>query len=305
MEGYLFQKTGVAIGQLALDLLSRNEGERIPTVSEYQEKFGVSRGTIQNAFKYLKDNGAVSIGYHGHLGAYIETIHYGKLQSCCIRKELLGIMPLPYSTTYEGFAAAIYMELEKLNFNMAYSRGAGGRIRLVESGTYQFAVVSQYAAEYSIENGSDIEVVLNFGPGSFLSRHVLLLRDTTKEGICDGMRVSYDSASLDQSRITKNITKGKQVELVNIKTQNTVSSLLDGTIDAGIWNYDDIIDNKYRQLKVVRLTDEVYNDKFSTAVIVIKKGDEYMRALLEKYINIPSVLNILKEVREGKRLADY
>ncbi len=305
MEDYLFQKTGVAIGQLALDLMSRNVGERIPTVSEYQEKFHVSRGTIQNAFKYLKDNGAVSIQYHGHQGAFLESIHYGKLQNCCIKKELLGIMPLPYSTTYEGFAAAIYAALGELNFNMAYARGAGGRIRLVESGTYQFAVVSQYAAEYSIGNNSDIEIALNFGPSSFLSKHVLLLRDGTKEGICDGMRVAYDEASLDQSTITRSLIQGKQVEKVAIKTQNTVSSLLDGTIDAGVWNYDDIIDNKYRQLKVVQLDDSIYNDRFSTAVIVIKKGDEYIRALLEKYISIPLVLTILKEVREGKRLADY
>lgn len=305
MEDYLFQKTGVAIGQLALDLLSRNAGERIPTVSEYQEKFHVSRGTIQNAFKYLKENGAISIKYHGHQGAYIEFIHFGKLQNCCIKKELLGIMPLPYSITYEGFASAIYAALGQLNFNMAYARGANGRIRLVESGTYQFAVVSQYAAEYSIENRSNIEVVLNFGPGSYLSQHVLLLRDQTKDSICDGMRVAYDEASLDQSTITRNLIKDKRVERVAIKTQNTVSSLLEGTIDAGIWNYDDIIVNKYRHLKAVRIDDSVYNNRFSTAVIVIKKEDEYIRALLEKYISIPSVLTILKEVREGKRLADY
>lgn len=92
MENFLFQKTGVAIGQLALDLLSRNAGERIPTVSEYQEKFGVSRGTIQNAFKHLKDNGAITIRYHGHMGAYIETIHYGMLQNCCIMRRFCELV---------------------------------------------------------------------------------------------------------------------------------------------------------------------------------------------------------------------
>lgn len=305
MEDFLLQKTGVAIGQLALDLMSRNVGERVPTVSEYQERFGVSRGTIQNAFKYLKDNQAVTIKYHGHLGAYIEDIQYGKLQNCCIKKELLGIMPLPYSVTYEGFAAAIYAALGDLNFNMAYARGAEGRIRLVESGTYQFAVVSQYAAEYAIENKGDIEIVFNFGKGSFLSRHILLLRDKAKDGICDGMRVAYDSSSLDQSHITGKLIRNRKVELVETRTQNIVTALLEGKVDAGVWNYDSIVDNNNNRLKVVTIGESDYNDSFSSAVIVIKKGDEYMRALLEKYINIPSVLNILKEVREGKRLADY
>lgn len=305
MEDSLFQKTGVAIGQLAMDLLSKNAGDRVPSVSEYQERFGVSRGTIQNAFTYLKENGAIVLKYHGHLGTYIEKINYSKLQNCCVKEDLLGIMPLPYSVTYEGFATAIYSVLDKLNFNMAYARGAVGRIQLVESGTYQFAVVSQYAAEYAMKNGSDIEIVFNFGPGSFLSKHILLLRDSAKDGICDGMRVAYDSTSLDQSKITKNITKGKAVQLVEIRTQNTISALLSGTIDAGVWNYDDIVDNNHRQLKVVFLDDSDYNNLFSTAVIVIKKGDKYMQALLKKYISTESVLHILNEVRTGKRLADY
>ena len=43
----------------------------------------------------------------------------------------MGIMPLPYSQTYEGFATAIYEQLKKLKFNMAYARGAVGRICLL------------------------------------------------------------------------------------------------------------------------------------------------------------------------------
>ena len=41
-------------------------------------------------------------------------------------------MPLPYSRTYEGFATAIYEQLKEYRFNMAYARGAVGRIQLVE-----------------------------------------------------------------------------------------------------------------------------------------------------------------------------
>ena len=93
---------------------------------------------------------------------------------------------------------------------MAYARGAVGRIELVESGTYQFAVCSRYAAEQSISCGKEIEIAFDFGPGSFLSKHVLLLADESKDGICDGMKVAYDSKSLDQSRITDNIVKGKR-----------------------------------------------------------------------------------------------
>ncbi|MDR1547769.1 MAG: ABC transporter substrate-binding protein, partial [Hungatella sp.] len=213
----------------------------------------------------------------------------------------LGIMPLPYSVTYEGFATAMYTQFAPLNFNMAYARGAVGRIELVESGTYQFAVCSQYAAEQSIREGKQIEAAINLGPGSFLSRHVLLLADSRFDSIQDGMRVAYDSSSIDQSCITRNIIHGKKVTLVPIRTQQTVNALMDGIIDAGIWNYDDIQEHKHEQLNVAFLDDSDYNNLFSTAVMVIRKEDEYLKALLEKYVSVPKVVEIIREVREKKR----
>ena len=42
------------------------------------------------------------------------------------------------------------------------------------------------------------------------------------------------------------------MELINIRTQQTVNALQDGVIDAGVWNYDDILENHYLDnLKVV------------------------------------------------------
>ena len=66
-KSILYQKTGLAKSLLALDLLSKNTGDRIQPISEYQEKFGVSRGTVQNAFTYLKECGAVVLEHHGNL----------------------------------------------------------------------------------------------------------------------------------------------------------------------------------------------------------------------------------------------
>ena len=65
------------------------------------------------------------------------------------------------------------------------------------------------------------------------------------DGIVDGMRVAYDSDSLDQSKITQNLVKGKKVELVGIRTQQTIAALRAGIIDAGVWNYDDILENHH------------------------------------------------------------
>ncbi len=298
----LYQKKGVTVSNLALDLLSKDVGDRIAPISCYQEEFQVSRGTMQNAFNYLKEIGAVGLTHHGHQGTYIEALDYGKLQENCVQQELMGIMPLPYSTTYEGFATAIYAQLDRLKFNMAYARGAVGRIQLVESGVYQFAVPSLYAAEHAMACGREIECLMEFGAGSYLSRHVLLLRDRQAEGICDGMRVAYDEDSLDQSRITENLIRGKKVEKVNIRTQQTIFALADGAIDAGVWNYDGTIEDRYlSQWNMVFLKEDEYNNQFSTAVIVIKKGSTTLARLLKKNITVDMTLRILSEVRSGRR----
>jgi len=299
--GNLYQKTGVAKSMLALDLMSRNAGDRLLPISEYQEKFGVSRGTIQNAFACLKESNAVVLENHGHQGTYIMCLNNKKLQEHCMPRGILGIMPLPYSLTYEGLATAMYEQFSSLNFNMAYARGAVGRIELVESGTYHFAICSQFAAEQSVKEGKQIEIAMNFGPGSFLSRHVLLLADSRFDCIQDGMRVAYDSNSLDQSCITRNIIHGRDVVLVPIRTQQTVTALKEGIIDAGVWNYDDILENKHDSFKVVFLDESDYNNLFSTAVLVTGKEENCLKAMLMKYINAVQVMTIINDVREKKR----
>lgn len=302
----LYQKKGIVISNMAMSLLSRNEGDQLPSISEYEREFGVSRGTVQNALNYLKDVGAVELVSRGHMGTYISKIDYIKLQNCSLLQEMQGIMSLPYSRTYEGFATALYEQMEKYRFNMAYARGAYGRIRLVETGTYQFSVCSQYAAEHAIESGRKIEIVLNFGIGSFLSRHVLLLRDKNKNGIEDGMRVAYDPQSLDQSGITQKLIENKKVRLIDIRTQQTFSALVEGTIDAGVWNYDDIIENQNPEaVHMVDLEDNTYNSKFSTAVIIVRKGNTYMKEFLQKNISVEYTLRIIQEVRELKRKPFY
>ena len=64
----------------------------------------------------------------------------------------------------------------------------------------------------------------------------------------------------DRRRITRNLIKDKKVHLVDIRTQQTISSLLDGTIDAGVWNYDDIIENhRLDDLKIEMCIRDRYN----------------------------------------------
>ena len=146
----------------------------------------------------------------------------------------------------------------------------------------------------------------NFGDGSFVSQHVLVLRDSKADGIQDGMRVAYDCDSLDQGELTKRLIKGKKVKLVDIRTQLTLAALDEGIIDAGIWNYDDILETKsFEGLHIVTLNKPDYSSEFATAVIVIQKGNAYLKEVLDKNISKRYTLTVLEEVRKQKRRPSY
>ena len=178
MGNELYQKTGIVVNRLAQDFLTRKKGERIPSISEYQEKLQVSRGTIQNGLNYLKEHQAVTLMSRGHMGTFIEELDYRRLQECSFNKEILGSMPLPYSLCYQGLATALYRLMSPYAFNLVYARGSGSRMKLLASDVCQFSICSLYAAEEAIRTNEDIEIAVDLGPGTYLLRHVLFFNIT-------------------------------------------------------------------------------------------------------------------------------
>lgn len=305
MRDVLYQKTGLTVSRMAQDLMSRMEGERIPSISEYMERFQVSRGTVQNSLGYLKDRQAVTLVSRGHLGSFIEKLDYHKLQECSLSKELLGSMPLPYSYTYQGLATALYAVLAPFSVNMVFARGAEDRFQLVDSGVCQFTVCSRHAAEQAIQDQADIEIAVDLGPGTYLSRHVLVFRDPDVKGIESGMRVAYDRTSLDQRHITEKITQGiKGLQFVELRAHQTVGAIRNDLIDVGVWNLDDILDSGYVGLHIEELETD-FEEDFSSAVLVVKAGERSLCQLLNRYVELPRVRKIQNDVKAGRIPANY
>lgn len=302
----LYQKIGVAVHRLVQDLLTRQEGERIPSITEYQEKLQVSRGTIQNGLSYLKDSGAITLVSRGHLGTFIEKLDYRRLQECSFNKELTGIMPLPYSLCYQGLATALYEALAHYSFNLLYARGAESRLKLLCAGVCQFTVCSRYAAEEAIRCHTDVQIAMDLGPGTYLTSHVLVFREPGKTAIESGMRIAYDRASVDHRQLTELLCAGvRSVRLVELKAHQTIRAIQGGEIDAGVWNLDDIMESGYKGLNVVPIRQFQDLNAFSSAVLVIRREDEATAQLLRQCIQSCQVQRIQSAVRSGKRPADY
>lgn len=306
MRGELYQKLGIIVSKMAAEFLGKEAGERIDSVSEYQEKYQVSRGTIQNAFTYLKEYNAVQLIHRGHMGTFIVSLDYPKLQSLCNFKSLQGIMPLPYSKGYQGLATALYEELSGFDISLVYSRGAANRIKRVGEGIYQFAICSKYAAEKAMEDNENIKIIFDFGPKSYLTKHVVIFRDSKCNRIQEGMRVAYDRSSLDQCEITTMLTKNiKGIKYVDLRADQTIAAILSGSIDAGVWNYDDILERGYSNLHIKPIPKEMDLSKLSTAVMIIGKDNDGLETMLRKNINVKHVKKIQSEVKSGKKVPNY
>jgi len=306
MREDLFQKTGLIVSRLAQDLLCKKVGDRLDSISEYEKTYGASRGTIQNALQFLKENNVVRFRNRGHMGTYIEEINYVLLQQYSPKNNLVGIMPLPYSKLYEGLASALYLKFKdrSLNFNLAYVRGAESRIELVVNKVHDFAVCSKHAALQAKKVAFPIEVTLEFGKGSYLSEHVLVFGNKGHKSISSGMRVGVDKNSYDQRDLTEMVVGDKEVEYVDIRSHQIIQSIQEGKIDVGVWNLDEILEKKYQDIYVVSI-EHPHIDEFSEAVIVIREDAKSVGALLERYINVDEVKTIQKEVKDGTRIPSY
>ena len=306
MGNELYQKTGVVVNRLAQDFLSRKVGDRIPSISEYQEKLQVSRGTVQNGLNYLKERGALSLTSRGHMGTFIEKLDYHRLQECGFTKEILGSMPLPYSLCYQGLATALYQLMKPYAFNLVYARGSGSRMKLLSSDVCQFAVCSLYAAEEAIGSNADIDIALDLGPGTYLTRHVMIFRDPEKKAIESGMKVAYDPDSMDHRHLTELMISGvPNVNLVKMKAHQTIKAIQAGEVDAGVWNLDEILESGYTDLNMIPIPITPETAKYSSAAFVVSRGNQEIAQLLCQAIRPEKVRKIQQDVREGKLNADF
>ena len=306
MREDLFQKTGLIVSRLAQELMIKKAGDRLDSISDYQERFNTSRGTIQNALQFLKENKAIQLRNRGHMGTYVEDINYLVLQQYSPKDRLVGIMPLPYSKLYEGLASALYSVLKdgSLNFNLAYVRGAEARIELVVNKVHDFAVCSKHAALQAQRDGSPIKIILSFGKGSYLSEHVLVFGNKNQEKIDEGMRVGIDVNSYDQRDLTQMVVGNKEVEYVSIHSHQIIQNIQEKHIDVGVWNLDEILEKKYQDIYVVPISNERV-EEFSEAVIVIHEDINSIGILLEQYIQVEEVRKTQEEVKNGTRIPSY
>lgn len=301
----LLSKNGMATILLSREFLKSHIGDKVPTVTELSKLVGFSRGTIQNSIKFLQENKAIRLNSRGHLGTFIVSKDTRVLLDFARITSIVGVMPLPYSRKYEGFATGLITTMENkylIPTNMAYMRGARNRASMVLAGRYDFAVVSYFAAKKIIESNKNLVIIKRFGKHSYLSEHVLLFHDSKESEIKEKMRVGLDVDSVDHVQLTQQVCDSKDVEYIQMDYSQILNKIISGDIDVAVWNLDEILDKEVK-VNYVKLDTEDLGD--TEACIVCNKDSQELVVLLDEIIDIDVVLETQKLVLDHKLTPSY
>ena len=300
----LMSKNGLACIKMARIVIGIPLGGRLPTVSELSVENDIPIGTTHNALKTLIKTGAVEVVSRGHMGSYLVNKDVKKLLHLIGVQYLFGAMPLPYTKRFEGLASGLISQMknsDNIPVNLAYMRGSKTRIEMLTSGRYDFAIVSKMAAKEYLKKHDDIDILIDFGPFSYTKQHMVMFHDNNETEIRDGMRVGVDRSSIDQTILTEKLCGGKNVEFVEVQYLRMFEKIMDGSIDATIMCIGEA-NGQALNINYVPLETELDS---TNAVLVVKSDREELIALIKELIDKDKILDIQKQVLDGKIQPSY
>ena len=304
----LISQQGKVVIAISKIFLNCKPGDKIERYQDYAARFQVGVGTVQAALKYLQDVEAINLSSKGHLGTFIADINYPQLCALAGQDVIVGGMPLPYSRRYEGLATGLNKAFSDANLgiNLLFCRGSMNRIKTLVQGRYDFILLSKYACDSAIARGWKIKSIFELGIETYVGRHELFLRDSSKSFIEDGMKIGIDPDSIDQINLCKEITKDMKVEFVEISYMNFRTAMQENQIDATIWNTDDFaIDGL--PFKIIPLEKNIITRNFdnTVAVIAVKEDHQSLIHTLQSSIDVNLILDVQQKVMKKEMLPMY
>lgn len=298
------QKYGMALMKLAREMMTYSIGDRIPTISEYVESYGCSKGTIQGAIKLLCENG-LALEKMGHMGSYIKEINYSRLWSYTGWGTLVGLMPLPQNDKLKSLATALTycMEQSVVPFDLAFMQSASNRIQAVEAGRFDFTIVSKLTSEIYQKQPNHLDFSLELHEDSYCNSNIIAFADPMDTEIRNGMRIAYDPKSPDQNLLTHILCKGKDVTLLTMPYRSTLHCLQKGKVDAIIYRSESTLD-KFG-FGIVDLPHPDLITKTSTATAITHKDNYHINKILQKFLTPDHIQSIQKKIAQGQLYPYY
>ena len=304
----LLTKHGQIVMGLARSLLEAVPGDRLLPVQEYADLFQAGAGTVQSALDFLQEVGAARLEPRGRLGTYVAAANYLRLWQISQHRPMIGVMPLPYLRHIEGLATALQAQFAaaEMSLSLRFMRGSTERLQALANGVIDWALVSRFAADTATAHGFVVDQCVSFGEQSYLEGHILLLRSHVNAAQLDDVRLGVDFLSADHVYISRTISRGKRVELVNIQYDQALDLLATGAIDAVVWTSLET-PASLSNITAIPLSaaDNPMVASLSEAVIVVSRGNKAAANLLQAVLDAPAARTIQRAVIERLRVPSY
>ena len=296
--------------KIARDMVAMPIGCKISTITEYAEKFNISRGTVQNAITYLSEKEAITIQKKGHMGTHLIHKDIDKIWSYTGWGSLTGVMSLPLNLLSSGLATGICecMKQHNINFNCIFIQGSKTRIEALANNKYDFGIASSLTALILKDRYKTLEVVSELEGCGYAGRYVLLFSDHKHNRLEDGMTIAVDPSSIDQLYLTDSLCKNVNIKRLETTYINTYKNVALGNADVTVGRLD-IINDTYANMHYVDLNLPDYTSQqvedFSKAVILAGQDNYGLKNLLLEVLNPAEIGDIQSKVMSQQMFPSY
>lgn len=299
MNEKLLQKKGRIVSQIATDLLGKEVNDRFMPINYYQEKFGASQGTIQNAINFLKDKGAITLKNKGYQGSFIKAIDHDILMEYCEQKSIRGCMPLPRNERLEVLAYYLHQRLQGkgISFQIDYLQSEALELEALITNKSDFMVCSRYMAETYIRDYQDIEIVMEFHKESLIDNPILV---SNSHAPIKSLYVASDSAILRMLGIHYAEVQGLDVKLLPEK--ELLKLLKSKEHIACILPQENVYDDK--NFYILPLNHEEYKSDM-IGVILMKKDRVDIAEILVNHLQPDELHRVHVQFEEGSLELQY
>lgn len=305
-----YYKHKLAVTGLARDFFMMERGEKLPTITGSMEKFGVSRGTVQLAMRFLQDQECIRSRFKGKRGSYLLDKDDEKLWQFTGYGVLTGGMYLPFKGMAAGLATGICdcMTRARIPFACSFFQGSQTRIQALLRKKNDFVVASRLTARLVEARDDLLEWTMDLPGTRYAGEYVLAFRRSGARDVRDGMTVAVDPTSMDQDHLTGLVCREKRVERLEVSYTNTPKAVEQGLADVAVARMD-VIEQGYPGLVAWPIRVNEYDPaeirSFSEAVILINRDNYGIDGLLRKVIDPAQVAQAQAQVMENKRFSRY
>lgn len=275
---------------VAADILSRTAGDRIKTISEYQDEIGVGSGTVQKTLSALEGLGAVALTRHGHQGTRITEMSRGSLWGLTGRGQVRIVSTLPGAIDAFGLIKGLESQLTAAGIpvGMRYRRSADVRARSVVKDEADIAIMSRGAARKLPPRLRRRTSTIEMSPGSYYAPGSVVRLARSEVSLSDGrVRVGVDPASHDHSVLTDaEFPEGdKRWVRVDCPYTHLPAALVCDEVDVGVWHRT-LLSAPLGAMGLVEsplasaAADDVLRE-VSPAVLLVRADDRSLGRLLE------------------------